>query len=571
MKQKIARWLGQLTGVSRHSPAETAVIVYSFVIGSMIYEGAFPGVGAYAFLLPVFFAVSFILNRVCVAGRLRLVYYLSPLLAVPFLWTDPEPWVRSAAYPVTLAVCVLAVLVSDRLRDNRSFVGRCLRYVHDLLGAGLLSLAAFLAVIAIYYSIVYIFNILEGIGSDLTFYASLLAFDVMWPVGFLAFNRASERERDIEPSRFLDVLLNYVLSPAVILYTLILYAYFAKILALWSLPKGGIAYLVFAYGIVALVAKACQLLLLRPLYGWYYRYFSLISLPALLMFWIGVGYRIRQYGLTEDRAYLVVCGAIMTLTVLMFLSRRTGRYLYAAMLAAGLLALFTYIPGISAESIGVRSQLARFDRIGDRLGLLDSAGRIIVRKAATADTTRKDDYRRLYESLGYVRRERGEQFVFDRYGITGECELRREVIPAALEQYASTPWADRVWTDEAVDSDPVRIESRSPVDIAGFDRLIPLRAYDDGGYHYSSQDTLRIFRGDSLLLGIPLDRLLAQRLEGTGYTPQDTIPADSLRAWKDRLLQYDTGAYRLVFSSMSILLDPAPRITDLDMEYILGR
>ena len=336
------------------------------------------------FLLPVFFAVSFILNRVCVAGRLRLVYYLSPLLAVPFLWTDPDPWDRSAAYPVTLAVCVLAVLVSDRLRDNRSFVGRCLRYVHDLLGAGLLSLAAFLAVIAIYYSIVYIFNILEGIGSDLTFYASLLAFDVMWPVGFLAFNRASERERDIEPSRFLDVLLNYVLSPAVILYTLILYAYFAKILALWSLPKGGIAYLVFAYGIVALVAKACQLLLLRPLYGWYYRYFSLISLPALLMFWIGVGYRIRQYGLTEDRAYLVVCGAIMTLTVLMFLSRRTGRYLYAAMLAD------------KVEKAGAKVYLVNtgWNGTGKRISIKDTRGIIdaILSGAINEAPTKKIPY-----------------------------------------------------------------------------------------------------------------------------------------------------------------------------------
>ena len=249
------------------------------------------------------------------------------MLALPLLAADVGDWTRTVAYPVTLVVCALTVLASDWQSDNERFVERALRYVYDLLSALLLALTAFLALMAIFHSIVYIFNIFTGISSGFTTYAAMSAFVLLAPVCFLAFNRTSDREQGVRPNPFFDVLLNYVLSPTVLIYTAILYLYFAMIVLRWELPKGGIAYLVFGYAIVATVLRACQPMLLRRMYDWYYGRFSLIALPALAMFWTGVGYRVQQYGFTQDRVYLAVCGAIMTVTILLFFSRRSGRYL----------------------------------------------------------------------------------------------------------------------------------------------------------------------------------------------------------------------------------------------------
>ena len=150
-----------------------------------------------------------------------------------------------------------------------------------------------------------------------------------------------------------------MLSPAVLAYTVLLYLYFAKIVATWSLPRGGIAYLVFGFTLIAVAAQAGQTLLNKRYYDWFYNRFSLISLPALAMFWVGVGCRWSDYGLTENRVYLIACGLIMTACMGLFLSRRTGRYLYVTLTAIVILALFTYIPGLTPRDIERWSQSGR--------------------------------------------------------------------------------------------------------------------------------------------------------------------------------------------------------------------
>ena len=318
-KLNIRLWTRRLTLTAREAPAEMLLALYFFAIYSLNREHALSGMADYLPLMPIFFALSLLTNRWCRSPRSRIVYRLSPLAAVPFLWADVGGWVHSVAYPVTLIVSALTVFAGGWQRDNARFVERVLRYLSDAIASGLIALAAFLASCAIFFSIVYIFNILDDCSRGFTEYAAMASLLVVWPVLFLILDRDSERDQGngFASGPFLDVLSNYILTPALLIYTAILYLYFAKIAIGWSLPKGGIAYLVFGYTITALVVQASQTLLQRRRYDWYYRRFGPIALPALAMFWIGVLYRVHQYGFTEARAYLVVCGTVMTLTVLM--------------------------------------------------------------------------------------------------------------------------------------------------------------------------------------------------------------------------------------------------------------
>ena len=390
-KPNIRLWTRRLTLTAREAPAEMLLALYFFAIYSLNREHALSGMADYLPLMPIFFALSLLTNRWCRSPRSRIAYRLSPLAAVPFLWADVGGWVHSVAYPVTLIVSALTVFAGGWQRDNARFVERVLRYLSDAIASGLIALAAFLASCAIFFSIVYIFNILDDCSRGFTEYAAMASLLVVWPVLFLILDRDSERDQGngFASGPFLDVLSNYILTPALLIYTAILYLYFAKIAIGWSLPKGGIAYLVFGYTITALVVQASQTLLQRRRYDWYYRRFGPIALPALAMFWIGVLYRVHQYGFTEARAYLVVCGAVMTLTVLMQFDRRTARYLYATVTGAALLALFTYVPGMTAADIGVRSQSVRADRLIDRLELADPTGRLTLARLTHAVRRKK--------------------------------------------------------------------------------------------------------------------------------------------------------------------------------------
>lgn len=132
------------------------------------------------------------------------------------------------------------------------------------------------------------------------------------------FNREKEEEEGV--NKLFDVLLNYVLSPALLIYAVILYLYFVKVAVLWSLPKGAVAYIVVSFISATFILKSCQPFLERRYYDWFYRYSGWAVLPALVMYWVGTFYRINQYGYTEARVYLVVVGAILTGTVLLFFS-----------------------------------------------------------------------------------------------------------------------------------------------------------------------------------------------------------------------------------------------------------
>ena len=104
LKDRIRRFVSRLAETFRYAPAETAVAVYAFLICALIREEVIENDG-YALLLPLFFTFSFVTNRWCRRGAWRIVYYLSPLLALPWLAADVGDWTRTVAYPVTLDVC----------------------------------------------------------------------------------------------------------------------------------------------------------------------------------------------------------------------------------------------------------------------------------------------------------------------------------------------------------------------------------------------------------------------------------------------------------------------------------
>ena len=338
---------------------------------------------------------------------------------------------------------------------------------------------------------------------------------------------------------------------------------------------GGIAYLVFGYAIVATVLKACQPMLLRRMYDWYYGRFSLIALPALAMFWTGVGYRVQQYGFTQDRVYLAVCGAIMTVTILLFFSRRSGRYLYVAALSGVLLAVFTYIPGVTAAAIGIRSQMQRAERIVVRLGLADASGRLILQKRPDADSIYREDYRRLYESFEYLARNCPAGFMAERYGVDDSFALQNEVIPQVLEWYVSVPWATELTPQEDPQRNSVLLESDgAPVDISGYRTLRAVQNYENGQRLYAdlSRDTLSIKDNDgSLLFRRGLEDMLREKLSGSGYAVRDTVPVAALDSMKSALLQYETDSVKVVFDMVRLSRFPELRIEYVSVGFFLEK
>jgi hypothetical protein len=137
----------------------------------------------------------------------------------------------------------------------------------------------------------------------------------------------SELDEVADYPRSLKVFGQYVLSPLVLVYFMILYAYIAKIIITWSWPQGWVGRLILGFsatGILALfvldpIREKTETLWIKKASRWYY----LILLPLLVVLFLALWRRISEYGLTEDRYLGLAIGVWLAFTAGYFLLSRS--------------------------------------------------------------------------------------------------------------------------------------------------------------------------------------------------------------------------------------------------------
>jgi len=164
---------------------------------------------------------------------------------------------------------------------------------------------------------------------------------------------------DTDYPKGLKVLSQYILTPLVTIYLVLLTAYILKILVTGDWPSGWIGYLVASVAVVGLLA----FLLVAPLRdregeGWirtFSRWLFIGLMPAAVMFLLALWKRIDPYGLTELRVLGFLMGLWLLGIALCFTIRRnTGIHIIPISLAVLLLA--TLYGPTSATSLSVGSQ-----------------------------------------------------------------------------------------------------------------------------------------------------------------------------------------------------------------------
>ena len=108
----------------------------------------------------------------------------------------------------------------------------------------------------------------------------------------------------------LQIFTQFVLLPLITVYLLILYAYMIKIIVLWQWPVGYVSYLVIAFSIAGILS----LLLIHPIRNdeknkWiltYSRFFYLAIFPLIILLALAIKRRISDYGITENRYFILV-------------------------------------------------------------------------------------------------------------------------------------------------------------------------------------------------------------------------------------------------------------------------
>jgi hypothetical protein len=180
-----------------------------------------------------------------------------------------------------------------------------------------------------------------------------------------------------EYPRGLRIFTQYVLLPLVTVYLAILYVYMGKIIVTWAWPHGWVANLVLGFSITGIFS----LLLVYPIrdradHLWirvYARWFYLALIPLVGLLLIAIWRRVMEYGVTENRYFVIILGGWLAGMVITTLATK-GRLLRVIPVSLCALALFSAFGPWGAFSVSERNQRDRLEELVARNGLHPGAG-----------------------------------------------------------------------------------------------------------------------------------------------------------------------------------------------------
>jgi len=210
-----------------------------------------------------------------------------------------------ACYLVFLFIPFLANHKHFELYVLDLFTKFCITYLYA--ATLYLGLAAILLTIKLLFAV--------QISDKLYFDLWLISAGIFAPVYFLG--EVPERSRAFDPNNYpyvLKVLFVYILIPLLSVYTIILYAYFIKIIITQTWPIGLVAHLVLWFAL----CSTLLIFILHPLRKqngiaeWFSKLCPWLILPLIAMMFVAMGKRIEAFGITENRYYVLAAGLWVT-------------------------------------------------------------------------------------------------------------------------------------------------------------------------------------------------------------------------------------------------------------------
>lgn len=183
--------------------------------------------------------------------------------------------------------------------------------------------------------------------------------------------------------RFLEILVSYIAIPLVAVFTLVLAAYFIKILFTLRWPSGQLGAMVLSYSAAGLIIYILASLAENRLAQWYLKIFPIVLAPVVIMQLISVGIRLDAYGITESRYYIALFGLFSLLCAGWLSVRPVSKNGLIAVLAAAL-AILSVVPPVDAFTVSRYSQINRLENMLEAEGILQN-GQITPKAEVSMD------------------------------------------------------------------------------------------------------------------------------------------------------------------------------------------
>jgi hypothetical protein len=291
-------------------------------------------------------------------------------------------------------------------------------------------------------------------------------------------------EEDAAYPKGLKVLAQYILIPIVLVYLVILYAYTGKILVDWQWPKGWVANLVLGFSVTGIFS----LLLVYPIrnvveHRWiktFSRWYYIALVPLTILLLLSIWRRVTEYGITENRYFVIGLGFWLAAMVLYFILSKRGNIALIPLSLALITILSSFGPW-GAFQVSERNQVRRLEEVLARNGILQ-AGRV----ARTARAVSWEDQNHVSSIVEYLYTTHGLQSIRvwfpDSLGglLAGEGEGTRpsfrSEVPKKVVESLGLQFVPSWQRQKEDGTRQFSASRRGAVDIRGYELLVPSRS-----------------------------------------------------------------------------------------------
>ncbi len=341
--------------------------------------------------LPLFSTFKLVIERKSIELKWRIVVDgILAVLLIGFYFIIPDPINNQfmQRFITLMGIFYLVFILVPYFYKRKHFALYCVKLASSFLVTYLYTLVLYLGLISIIFTVDQLFNL--NIDSEIYLDILFIAIGIFGVTYFLGKLLPMDEDVVVEtyPIVF-KVLIVSIIMPLISAYTVVLYAYFAKILIGWSWPEGLVGQLVVWYGLISMLIlfSIQDLGENSPWIQTFKRFFPMAFLLPLVMMFIAIGIRITENGWTLPRYYVVLVGVWLLIMAGYFILKKHAQSTFAVLLAIILLFISIYGP-LSGYSASFNSQSRRLEALLKDVQMLDS-GKIIPREDLSEDKKAK--------------------------------------------------------------------------------------------------------------------------------------------------------------------------------------
>ncbi|WP_019138099.1 DUF4153 domain-containing protein [Peptoniphilus timonensis] len=261
-----------------------------------------------------------------------------------------------------IAALVVASSFIAKFNYHEDYVAYVAKILKAFIISNIYSFIVFVGMSSIVFAINSLFNF--NFGSIVYLRIGIISFILFNVITFFQdFPKVRDSFTDYKYPKAFKILLVYIITPLVIIYTLILLVYFIKILVLWQIPNNLIVNLVIWFSSFAVIylfflSRVDSIAFINK----FKVIFPISLFPILAMMFFAIYLRISEYGLTENRYIVIAAGLWVFLSLIYYIFYRNNSNITIPIFLA-IIILITGIGPASAIRLSTRSQNARFERL----------------------------------------------------------------------------------------------------------------------------------------------------------------------------------------------------------------